>query len=146
MHLFVFSLLMIKQYVMCFAGPGGLRGKLLNDTIFTGKDHPGLRAFFGTVECQGRGSLHLHMLVWLAGFPSPAELMRRINEFLKTFPTYNHDHPETQRNAAQTVDAEVNNYVPADQNPIGNASSDVPTMPHPMQDNIGSNLPSDILP
>lgn len=31
-------------------------------------------AYFGTVETQGRGSLHLHMLVWLKNTPSSTEL------------------------------------------------------------------------
>lgn len=48
------------------------RGKLLNETLFTGSGSRGLKGFYGTVECQGRGSLHLHLLVWLAGLPSPA--------------------------------------------------------------------------
>ena len=46
------------------------KGKLLNETIFTGLDSRGLKAFYGTVECQGRGSLHLHLLIWLSGIPS----------------------------------------------------------------------------
>ena len=102
------------QLLRAYAGPGGLRGKLLNDTIFTGQDHPGLRAFFGTVECQGRGSLHLHMLIWLAGFPSPAELMRRINEFLKEFPLYNHDPPDPANSPSSTPTHQPETYVPTE--------------------------------
>ncbi|CEL56332.1 hypothetical protein RSOLAG1IB_11903 [Rhizoctonia solani AG-1 IB] len=30
--------------------------------------------YFGTVECQGRGTLHLHMLVWLHKAPPPRKL------------------------------------------------------------------------
>jgi hypothetical protein len=33
-----------------------------------------IEAYFGTVECQGRGTLHLHMLVWLKDAPSPDQL------------------------------------------------------------------------
>ena len=33
-----------------------------------------LRAHFGTVECQGRGTLHLHLLVWLNGAPTASVL------------------------------------------------------------------------
>lgn len=40
------------------------------DTGFLGK----LRAYFGTVECQGRGTLHLHMLLWLHNTPPPRQL------------------------------------------------------------------------
>jgi hypothetical protein len=47
------------------------KGKLLNPTIFTGGGSRGLKGFYGTVECQGRGSLHLHLLLWLEGIPSP---------------------------------------------------------------------------
>ena len=121
------------QILRAFIGNGGLRGKLLNDTIFTGKDHPGLRAFFGTVECQGRGSLHLHMLVWLAGFPSPAELMRRINEFLKTFPLYNHDHPGDQCAPSPDAPTQPDNCEPTHQAPIGNTDlpASIPEQPVP---------------
>ncbi|TFY54236.1 hypothetical protein EVJ58_g8978 [Rhodofomes roseus] len=33
-----------------------------------------LAAYFGTVECQGRGTLHLHLLLWLRNSPSPTEM------------------------------------------------------------------------
>ena len=32
-------------------------------------------AYFGTVESQGRGTLHLHLLVWLKHVPPPDEIM-----------------------------------------------------------------------
>ncbi|KAI0349449.1 hypothetical protein OH77DRAFT_1383063, partial [Trametes cingulata] len=31
-------------------------------------------AYFGTVEAQGKGTLHCHMLIWLEGHPSPQRL------------------------------------------------------------------------
>jgi hypothetical protein len=38
-------------------------GKLINESIFTGNaKYSGLQAAFGTVECQRRGSLHLHLV------------------------------------------------------------------------------------
>lgn len=37
-----------------------------------------LSAYFGTVECQGRGTLHLHLLVWLKGSPTPSEMHERL--------------------------------------------------------------------
>lgn len=37
-------------------------------------------AYFGTVEAQGRGSLHLHMLVWLAGAPTSDEMHTLLQE------------------------------------------------------------------
>lgn len=59
------------------------RGKLLNSCIFTAVDGRGVRAFYGTVECQGRGSLHLHLLVWLAGVPNPDVFLARIKEAIE---------------------------------------------------------------
>lgn len=32
------------------------------------------KGYYGTVEAQGRGTLHCHMLVWLEGHPSPQKL------------------------------------------------------------------------
>ena len=39
-----------------------------------------VKAYFGTVESQGRGSLHLHMLIWLDHNYAPAELRERIKD------------------------------------------------------------------
>ncbi|KAG9093512.1 hypothetical protein FS749_014256 [Ceratobasidium sp. UAMH 11750] len=39
-----------------------------------------IKAYFGVVECQGRGTLHLHMLAWLEGAPAPD----RLRELLRT--------------------------------------------------------------
>ncbi|KAG1848991.1 hypothetical protein F4604DRAFT_1883848 [Suillus subluteus] len=35
-------------------------------------------AYYGTVETQGRGTLHCHMLLWIAGNPSPQELHNKM--------------------------------------------------------------------
>lgn len=35
-----------------------------------------VKSYFGTVESQGRGSLHLHLLVWLENAPPPDEMER----------------------------------------------------------------------
>ncbi|OCH87122.1 hypothetical protein OBBRIDRAFT_837649 [Obba rivulosa] len=47
-------------------------------TSFRVKSHQGVfgrvSAYFGTVESQARGSLHLHMLVWLRGAPTSQEM------------------------------------------------------------------------
>jgi uncharacterized protein DUF6570/helitron helicase-like protein len=47
-----------------------------------GKKHPGLygetKAFYGTVEQQGRLTLHLHMLIWIKGALSPQEVRDKI--------------------------------------------------------------------
>lgn len=31
-------------------------------------------AYIGTIEAQGRGTLHLHMLLWLSGSPTTAQM------------------------------------------------------------------------
>ncbi|KZO91132.1 hypothetical protein CALVIDRAFT_489496, partial [Calocera viscosa TUFC12733] len=57
---------------------------LLRDVILKFKRGVGLfgtcSGFFGMVEAQGRGTLHCHMLVWIAGNPSPSVLRQRIVE------------------------------------------------------------------
>jgi Helitron helicase-like domain at N-terminus len=43
-----------------------------------------VKAYFGTVEAQGRGSLHLHLLIWLNHEFSPAQLKEKIqNEIFR---------------------------------------------------------------
>lgn len=37
-----------------------------------------MKSYYGTVENQGRGSLHLHMLLWLNSSPSPSQLRQYI--------------------------------------------------------------------
>lgn len=38
------------------------------------------KAYFGTVEAQGKGTLHCHMLIWLEGHVSPLTLQNRMLE------------------------------------------------------------------
>ncbi|EIW81885.1 hypothetical protein CONPUDRAFT_27690, partial [Coniophora puteana RWD-64-598 SS2] len=50
-------------------------------------------AYYGTVEAQGRGTLHCHMLVWLVGSMNPDQIMARIiderdNEFEQKLLSY----------------------------------------------------------
>jgi hypothetical protein len=43
-----------------------------------------VNSYVGTVEAQGRGSLHLHMLLWLSGAPTAKELKHALsNEFFR---------------------------------------------------------------
>ncbi|KAF8130096.1 hypothetical protein K438DRAFT_1643972, partial [Mycena galopus ATCC 62051] len=60
-----------------------------------------VRVYYGVVEAQGRGSLHIHLLIWLAHGLSPLEIKKIIEdpEFLqKAFRWYedviSHDIPE----------------------------------------------------
>ena len=39
-----------------------------------------IKAYFGTVESQGRGSLHLHLLIWLDHDMKPADLKDNIQD------------------------------------------------------------------
>ena len=39
-----------------------------------------VKAYYGTVEAQGRGTLHCHMMVWLEGGMNPDDIKKRIVE------------------------------------------------------------------
>lgn len=56
---------------------------LLDVIVQYGKDS-GLfgmcKAFYGTVEAQGHGTLHCHLLLWLEGNPNPQLLQDRITD------------------------------------------------------------------
>ncbi|KIY65051.1 hypothetical protein CYLTODRAFT_357474 [Cylindrobasidium torrendii FP15055 ss-10] len=39
-----------------------------------------VKAYYGVVEAQARGSLHIHILVWLEGAPSPLDLQTRCQQ------------------------------------------------------------------
>lgn len=68
----------------------------IEHVLGVGADHPGLygdtSAYYGTVEQQGRLTLHLHMLLWIQGGPSPDEARRKImdseSNFQKTLVEY----------------------------------------------------------
>lgn len=48
------------------------------NSILCPADGPGLfgrcQGYYGTVEAQGKGTLHLHMLIWLEGHPNPQDM------------------------------------------------------------------------
>ncbi|CAF3982015.1 unnamed protein product [Rotaria sp. Silwood1] len=51
------------------------------ETMISGEGVLGpVKAYFGTVENQGRGSLHLHMLIWLDHKYTPAQLRENIKD------------------------------------------------------------------
>ena len=104
-------------------GDGELHGPLLNKTIFTGSEGGGLNAYFGTVECQNRGSLHLHMLVWLAGLPSTKDIVSRINAAL-ALARATTGHPENSCDPSALVNDDLVSSVPlhpseVDASPVG---------------------------
>ena len=52
---------------------------ILNTIIVDGVLGP-IKAYFGTVESQGRSSLHLHLLIWLDHDMKPADMKEKIQD------------------------------------------------------------------
>ncbi|CAF1366873.1 unnamed protein product [Adineta steineri] len=50
------------------------------DTLILGGVVGPVKAYFGTVESQGRGSLHLHLLIWLNHDLKPADMKNKIQD------------------------------------------------------------------
>ena len=65
---------------------------ILNTMIVGGVLGP-IKAYFGTVESQGRGSLHLHLLIWLDHNMKPADMKEKIQDagFREKLKTYLED-------------------------------------------------------
>jgi hypothetical protein len=66
---------MVELFIKHVLGHGAMRRGVYGDTS----------AFYGTVEQQGRLTLHLHMLLWIRGTLSPDEVRRRILDPSSTF-------------------------------------------------------------
>ena len=49
-------------------------------TMIIGGVLEAIKAYFGTVESQGRGSLHLHLLIWLDHDMKPADMKEKIQD------------------------------------------------------------------
>ncbi|CAF4499574.1 unnamed protein product [Rotaria sp. Silwood2] len=56
-----------------------LISNILN-TMIIGGVLGSVKAYFGTVESQGRGSLHLHLLIWLDHDMKPADMKEKIQD------------------------------------------------------------------
>ena len=85
-------------------------------------------AYFGVVEAQGRGTLHLHMLMWLAGTPDcdKMEEMLRSQEFRDKIKRYIHAN----------VRAHLGNLTSADMKTMAKeAQLAYSRPPHPDEDN-----------
>ncbi|CAF1442322.1 unnamed protein product [Adineta steineri] len=50
------------------------------DTMILGGVVGSVKAYFGTVESQGRGSLHLHLLIWLNHDLKPADMKNKLQD------------------------------------------------------------------
>ncbi|KAF9521443.1 hypothetical protein CPB83DRAFT_778736, partial [Crepidotus variabilis] len=61
----------------------------IKHVLGVGTKHSGLygktNAYYGTVEQQGRLTLHLHLLLWIQNSPSPQEVRERIMENTEEF-------------------------------------------------------------
>ena len=73
-----------------------------------------VKAYYGCVKAQGRGTLHCHMLVWVEGSMSPDEIKQCVME----------NDDEFQHRLISFLDDTISNYMLAD------ADVDVPTY-HP---------------
>jgi hypothetical protein len=108
-----------------------------------------VRAHFGTVEAQGRGSLHLHLLVWIDGYTSPTAIAAR----LKGYPDF---AARVVRRIADTIsesvppslwadDAAAPAAAPPDLSP-SDASQPVDDAPAAAAARAGPRHPSTVLP
>lgn len=70
--------------------------KVILETLF-GISYP-----FGVVESQGRGTLHLHVLLWLANAPPMEEMERQLKK------------PEFRNHVRNFIEANIHAYVPGD--------------------------------
>jgi hypothetical protein len=63
------------------------------DTMIVGGVLGPAKAYFGTVESQGRGSLHLHLLIWLDHDMKPTDMKEKIQnaEFREKLKAYLED-------------------------------------------------------
>ncbi|KAJ7162715.1 hypothetical protein C8R43DRAFT_819626, partial [Mycena crocata] len=68
-----------------------------------------VRGYYGTVEAQGRGTLHCHMMVWLAGSLNPNQIKEKALE--------NGGNLAFQKRLIDFLDDTISNCVPPDPRP-----------------------------
>ncbi|KAJ7501302.1 hypothetical protein B0H11DRAFT_1643206, partial [Mycena galericulata] len=78
-----------------------------------------VKAYYGCVEAQGRGTLHCHMLVWVEGGLNPNEIKQRV---LGTDPS-DIEFAQTKRLLA-FLDDTISNFIPEDPDPALKVPSD----------------------
>lgn len=78
-----------------------------------------VKAHYGCVEAQGRGTLHCHMLVWLEGGLDPNALKKRLLE---------HPEGEFQQRLIEYLDSVIDTELPMNLN-----NDETTTSPHPCQ-------------
>ncbi|KAJ7777686.1 hypothetical protein DFH07DRAFT_717017, partial [Mycena maculata] len=72
-----------------------------------------VKAYYGCVEAQGRGTLHCHMLVWVEGGLNPNEIKKRVLE-----------DPEFGKRLLAFLDDTISNFIPEDPDPNLTVPSD----------------------
>src|SRR4051794_33453031 len=115
----------------------------IKHVLGVGTNHPGLygqtSAYYGTVEQQGRLTLHMHMLLWLRGALSPQEIRDRIidpnSDFLKKMVEYLEGvHAgEFQKGSVDEVEAEITHKEAHDKN-YKDPTQILPVSPPPLCD------------
>ncbi|KAJ7513269.1 hypothetical protein B0H11DRAFT_1649376, partial [Mycena galericulata] len=76
-----------------------------------------VKAYYGCVEAQGRGTLHCHMLVWVEGGLNPNEIKQRV---LGTDPS----DIEFGKRLLAFLDDTISNFIPEDPDPALKVPSD----------------------
>ncbi|KAF8064259.1 hypothetical protein FPV67DRAFT_1401280, partial [Lyophyllum atratum] len=67
-----------------------------------------VKAYYGCVEAQGRGTLHCHMLIWVEGGLNPNEIKKRVLE---------DKDMDFQRRLLDFIDDSISNCIPEDPDP-----------------------------
>jgi len=62
----------INAFIKCILGYNNKRHQFSNGILGQ------VKAYYGCVEAQGRGSLHCHMLIWLEGALNPDEIKKKL--------------------------------------------------------------------
>jgi hypothetical protein len=62
--------LIIRTFIQSLLGYNSEKGGILGH----------ITAYYGTVETQGRGTLHYHSLVWLSGFPYNTDFIKNLDD------------------------------------------------------------------
>lgn len=74
-----------------------------------------VKAYYGCVEAQGRGTLHCHMMVWIEGALNPNEIRDRIVK--------DHDMDFAKR-LLEMLDDAISTAIPPDPGPLGESGFD----------------------
>ncbi|KAJ7733451.1 hypothetical protein B0H16DRAFT_1222953, partial [Mycena metata] len=94
----------MKAFIKCILGYDGK-----SDDDDEGGILGVVKAYYGTVEAQGRGTLHCHMMVWVAGGMNPNQIKEKALE--------NGGNLEFQKRLIQFLDDTISTAIPPDPEP-----------------------------